>query len=232
MQEYPCFLKNTRLFLLFRVALLAVNEMTTAEVSRKHGVTRASLLDVGLKLFSDKGFDGTSVMEIEAAVGLKPGNGSFYRHFKSKEDLMEAVVHREIEKVRAWRAGEIVSGQDQGRAKFKREFLESLDGMEAIKDLINLLAREYGQGRFPGLMEQLKALLLDEGLEVFREEYREAINSGVLRDLDPRILSSIMISALVGYHLSRMYFGGGPGGVSRQEFADGLVELIVNKENK
>jgi len=204
--------------------------MTVADGGRKHGATRVSLLDAGLKLFSEKGFDGTSVMEIEAAVGLKPGNGSFYRHFKTKEDLMEAVVHREIEKVRAWRAGEIVSAKGGvSRESLKNGLLQSLEGMEAIKDLMKLLAREYGQGRFPELMAQLKALLLDEGLEAFRKEYRDAIKTGVLRELDPRTLSSIVISALVGYHLSNMYFGAEPGGVSRETFASGLVELMMNK---
>lgn len=207
--------------------------MSRTAVSRKHGVTRDSLLDAGLKLFSEKGFDGTSVMEIEAAVGLKPGNGSFYRHFKSKEELMELVVHREIENVRRWRTLMIASVEEgEGREKLKRGFVQSLEGMETIKDLMNVLAREYGQGRFPKLMTQLKALLMDEGVEAFRKEYREAIKKGVLRDMDARILSSIMMSSLVGYHLANMYFGSELGGVNRQEFTDGLVDLIISKESK
>jgi AcrR family transcriptional regulator len=203
------------------------------QASRKHGVTRDSLLDAGLKLFSEKGFDGTSVTDIEAAVGLKPGNGSFYRHFKSRESLMEEVVKREIENVRRWRTStRLAEEAGEGQEKLKRGFLQSLEGMEAIKDLINLLAREYGQGRFPGLMAQLKALLLDEGLEAFREEYREDIKNGVLRDLDPRVLSSVVMSSLVGYHLANMYFGTELGGVKRQDFTDGLANLIMSKEGK
>lgn len=205
--------------------------MTELAVSRKHGETRDKLLDAGLQLFSEKGFDGTSVMDIEAAVGLKPGNGSFYRHFKSKEDLMEQVVHREIESVRHWRNEMIVPDEDDmDMEKIRRTFVESLESMEAIKDLINLLAREYGQGRFPELMANLKALLMDDGIEAFREDYRAAIKKGVLLDMDPRILSSILMSSLVGYHLANMYFGSELGGVNRQEFTDGLVELIANKE--
>ena len=200
------------------------------EASRKHGTTRDSLLDAGLKLFSEKGFDGTSVKEIEAAVGLTPGSGSFYRHFKSKENLMEDVVHREIERVRSWRAGTMVSEEKrQTRETLRNGFSQSLEAMEAIKELINLLAREYGQGRFPELMAQLKALLLDEALAVYRDEYSKDIKSGVLRDLEPDVLSSILMSSLVGYHLANMYFGSGPGGVNRQDFADGLAGLIMRE---
>ncbi|MCB1615382.1 MAG: TetR/AcrR family transcriptional regulator [Pseudomonadales bacterium] len=205
--------------------------MTELAVSRKHGETRDKLLDAGLRLFSEKGFEGTSVMHIEAAVGLKPGNGSFYRHFKSKEALMEAVVRREIERVRSWRiAAAGFSTGERGREKYRQEFLQSLEAMEAIKDLINLLAREYGQGRFPELMAELRALLLDEGVSVFREEYRASMKQGVLREMDARILSSIMMSSLVGYHLANMYFGCEPGGVNREEFTEGLVELMMKQK--
>lgn len=146
---------------------------------------------------------------------------------------MELVVHREIENVRRWRTLMIASVEEgEGREKLKRGFVQSLEGMETIKDLMNVLAREYGQGRFPKLMTQLKALLMDEGVEAFRKEYREAIKKGVLRDMDARILSSIMMSSLVGYHLANMYFGSELGGVNRQEFTDGLVDLIISKESK
>ena len=146
---------------------------------------------------------------------------------------MEQIVHREIENIRSWRNETMVIKDDvQGQEKFKRDFVQSLEGMAAIKDLINLLAREYGQGRFPELMANLKALLMDEGIDVFREDYREAINKGDLLDMDPRILSSILMSSLVGYHLASMYFGSEPGGVNRQEFTDGLVDLIRNRNSK
>jgi len=205
--------------------------MAGTEASRKHGVTRDNLLDTGLKLFSQKGFDGTSVTEIEAAVGLTPGSGSFYRHFKSKEKLMEEVVHREIERVRHWRDSTIKSAETSAsREKLQRDFLQSLEGLEAIKDLINVLAREYGQWRFPELMAQLKTLLMDEGIEAFHKEYRENIKNGVVRDLDPKVVSAILMSSLVGYHLANLYFGTDFGGVTRQDFASGLADLILSND--
>ena len=39
-----------------------------------------------------RGGDG----EIERRVGFKAGTGSFYRHFNSKEELLEAAVEREV----------------------------------------------------------------------------------------------------------------------------------------
>jgi len=131
--------------------------------SKKHGVTRDSILDAGLHLFAERGFDGISVKDIESAVGLTPGRGSFYRHFKSREELLETIVHREVERIRGMRdlQQRAVGGSlGDRRAELILQYRLSLIGLEQIKSLINLLAREYG--RFPELMDQLHQLLVDE----------------------------------------------------------------------
>jgi AcrR family transcriptional regulator len=201
-----------------------------AVASKKRGVTRNSLMDAGLKLFAEKGFDGASVKDIEAEVGLTPGSGSFYRHFKSKEDLMEQVVHREIEKVRSWRdLRERATGGSLGdrRAELIMSFRMSLIGLNEIKPLIMLLGREYGQGRFPELMQQLRQLLVDESVEFQSEEYAEDMKNGILKGNDPEVLSSVLMSALVGYHLSNTFFESAPAGIDSDRFVEGLVDLVM-----
>src|ERR1700710_647269 len=55
---------------------------------------REQLLDVGRSLFSEKGFDGTSIEEIAARAGVsKP---VVYEHFGGKEGLYAVVVDREM----------------------------------------------------------------------------------------------------------------------------------------
>ena len=55
---------------------------------------REQLLEVGRKLFADKGFEGTSVEEIAAKAGVsKP---VVYEHLGGKEGLYAVVVDREI----------------------------------------------------------------------------------------------------------------------------------------
>jgi AcrR family transcriptional regulator len=45
-----------------------------------------------MRLFSTKGFEATSVSQIEAAAGLSPGSGALYRHFASKEALLSLLA--------------------------------------------------------------------------------------------------------------------------------------------
>jgi hypothetical protein len=42
-------------------------------------------MDATLKSVAERGFDATPVTEVEADAGLRPGNGSFYRHGPAKE---------------------------------------------------------------------------------------------------------------------------------------------------
>jgi AcrR family transcriptional regulator len=63
--------------------------------------TRERLVAEALRLFSAKGFEATSVSEIEAAAGLAAGSGALYRHFKSKNALLDAGIDRQLDRRRA-----------------------------------------------------------------------------------------------------------------------------------
>ena len=50
------------------------------------------ILDVANELFGKKGFDGTSTNDILEKVGI--ARGTLYHHFKSKEEIMDALIER------------------------------------------------------------------------------------------------------------------------------------------
>ncbi|MGG3836454.1 TetR/AcrR family transcriptional regulator [Paenibacillus thiaminolyticus] len=53
---------------------------------------RNEILDAADELFEEKGFDGTSTNDILEKVGI--ARGTLYHHFKSKEDIMDALIER------------------------------------------------------------------------------------------------------------------------------------------
>lgn len=62
-----------------------------------HGIDdspRGRLLSAAAHLFRDKGFDRTTVRDIAAAVGIQ--SGSIFHHFKTKEDILYAVMEEVI----------------------------------------------------------------------------------------------------------------------------------------
>ncbi len=57
-------------------------------------VTRDEVLDVGLRLFAEHGYAGTSTKQLEGTLGLRPGGGGLFRHVTSKQELLEAAIER------------------------------------------------------------------------------------------------------------------------------------------
>ena len=50
------------------------------------------ILDVAERLFGTKGFDGTSTTDILNEIGI--ARGTLYYHFKSKEEILDAMIDR------------------------------------------------------------------------------------------------------------------------------------------
>ncbi len=58
---------------------------TQAIGSNKRNRTRSTLIDSAIDVFSEKGIEEASIHEITAIAGL--ANGTFYNHFKDKDEL-------------------------------------------------------------------------------------------------------------------------------------------------
>jgi AcrR family transcriptional regulator len=58
--------------------------------------TRNLIIEKADTLFYEGGFEATSFADIAAAVGISRGN--FYHHFKTKDEILEAVVIRRMER--------------------------------------------------------------------------------------------------------------------------------------
>lgn len=54
--------------------------------------TKDRLIAAALKLFAAHGYRGTSIARLEAAAGLVPRAGAFYRHFASKQALLAEIA--------------------------------------------------------------------------------------------------------------------------------------------
>jgi len=70
-------------------------------------VTREQIVEAADRLFYEQGFEATSFAHIAVETGLSRGN--FYYHFKTKDDILDAVIARRLaataEMLAAWEAG-------------------------------------------------------------------------------------------------------------------------------
>lgn len=60
--------------------------------------TRIRIVEKADTLFYEAGFDATSFSDIAAAVGISRGN--FYHHFKTKDQILNAVIRFRLERTR------------------------------------------------------------------------------------------------------------------------------------
>lgn len=72
--------------------------------------TRELIIEKADSLFYEGGYEATSFAEIAAAVGISRGN--FYHHFKTKDNILDAVITRRMERTNALLDGWQADGAD------------------------------------------------------------------------------------------------------------------------
>jgi AcrR family transcriptional regulator len=116
---------------------------------------RAQLLDIGRRLFAERGLDGTSIEEIAAQAGVsKP---VVYEHFGGKEGLYAVVVDREVERFLNM-ATTLLEGEDT-MAKFEIAAVQLLRYIQENSDGFRILVRDSnptsGSGTFASLISDV-----------------------------------------------------------------------------
>lgn len=198
--------------------------MITLPPSEPQVPTRERLLRAGLALFARKGFTETSVGEIEAAAGLQPRRGALYRHFPSKEALLEAAVTAHFDAVQQVNL-ELFQARDTDPKTvaliFGRWLLTDLD---AQKNMTRILEREGD--RLTHLRDRFRA-----GAEAGFEAVR-SILEGWLRErgstLDASAMAVTLMGGVVNFRRSAWTLGAAPLGLSDDQFLAGFGDIVAS----
>jgi len=161
---------------------------------------REKIIDTAIHLFSEKGYETTSICDITDA--LRMGKSTFYLYFNTKKELFMDCIDRltvMIVPQEAW--ADIRSEQDFYEKQFKRgvAFQEAFPGYRGI---INLLRASLG-GRDEALAKKA-AEAFKVMLGPIAKDLRRAIAAGELRaDVDVELYSylQIVVAEGIGYWL-------------------------------
>lgn len=185
--------------------------------------TRVRIIDEAMRLFGERGYAGTTVADIEAASGLASGAGGLYRHFRSKQALLEAGVRRQIEansqlllRMQSSLTSDVpLSEQLRGLAE------AGIERLELERDLNRLLLRDLRH--FPELLAesaQHDIRPVHEGLAVWISSRDHA---GVL---DAPAVAAVLAGATAHFWLLCDIFGEHPTDVSQDRYVAALVTLM------
>jgi AcrR family transcriptional regulator len=137
---------------------------------------REQLIEVGRRLFADKGFEGTSVEEIASRASVsKP---VVYEHFGGKEGLYAVVVDREIAALLGGITGAL-SAELGSRQTLERAAGALLDYIESNTDGFRILVRDSPAGQSTGSFASLISDVASQVEHILAAEFKS-------RRLDPR----------------------------------------------
>jgi AcrR family transcriptional regulator len=198
--------------------------MFTSSSGTSQASTRERLLREGLALFAKQGFAETSVGEIEAAAGLQPRRGALYRHFRSKEALLEAAVAAHFDAVKQVNL-ELFHARDTDPKTvaliFGRWLLADLD---AQKNMTRILEREGD--RLPDLRDRFRA-----GAEAGFQAVRSILDAW-LRErsstLDASVLAVTLMGGVVNFRRSAWTLGAAPLELDDDRFLAGFADLVAS----
>jgi len=128
------------------------------------------LIAVSARLFREKGFDNTTVRDIAAAAGVQAG--SWFYHFKSKQDILQAVIEE---------------GMQQALARIEEVAALGLPPREAFRRLVHTHLETLlspGQDFVYVMLYEWRALSPEGQLRIVAAKDRyEALWDAVLREL-------------------------------------------------
>jgi AcrR family transcriptional regulator len=163
--------------------------------------TRERIVEEAMRLFGENGYRGASVAQIEAAAGLSPGSGSLYHHFRSKEDVLAAGIHRHLERLDALRdIRRVLTDLGDLRAELAataRYFLVELDSQS---ELLRILVTETR--RRPDLLNEAADQLIAFTFQSFAEWLRQAAGAGLTEER-AQIIATLALGSLLSSRLLR-----------------------------
>lgn len=159
---------------------------------------RQQIVRIAMKLFSQRGFRGTTTKEIAHAAGVS--EAMVFRHFATKEDLYAAILDDKacagdmVEMCEAM-AGAVARGDD--RAVFESLANAMLHHHEQDPEFLRLLLYSALEGH--QLFEMFWNKNVREMAQALCTYIRERQKTGALRDIEPMVAGRAFIG-MVAYH--------------------------------
>lgn len=189
---------------------------------------REQIMEAALRVFAQKGYDGSTTKDIAAAAGVTPG--LIYHYFADKRALLGAIF---------------VEHSPVGGPAAVRALLEGMHDLDprAVLPLVvsGMLGRLEGTDNAPALR-----LLMGEAMH--DPEMRDLFNAGVartvealaayisaqmeagrLRRMDPVLVAQLVLGSVISCAMRRSCMSdSGLGAYSREQIAATIVEMVLS----
>lgn len=169
------------------------------ELSKRHW----QILEAALKVFSEKGFEGSRTSDI--AKEAKIAEGTIFRYYKTKKDLLMGLfVPMVVKFFRPLMFNSVEKIMINNENKSIDEVLKAIfmDRLELVRKNAPLIKTLFLEAAYrPEIMDTIKNQLAPKFIPTIDKFMKQNVENGTFRDIEPRVITRTIMSMIMGYVL-------------------------------
>jgi AcrR family transcriptional regulator len=196
---------------------------TSYPLSASESETRTRILKSALRLFSRRGYDGTTTRDLAEAANV--AEGTLFRHFPNKKAILIEVA-------------------TQGWVEILTDLLTELSGMESYKAVAQVMKRRmmhlhentdmlrvcFMEAQFhPDLRDHIQTEVIVKMTDVAEAFFQTAMDQGIYRQMDAKMVARVFLGmfAIAGFSQSTI-MAPGAAAAEMQSMAEGLADIFLH----
>ena len=161
-------------------------------------VRQNEILDAAQQLFYTKGYENTAVQDIINEVGI--AKGTFYYHFNSKEDLLDAMATRLLDQSLSILTPIVDDENLSALEKLHRFFDENSNFKLENETLVRTMISVWYQDQNAIMREKMKVIAFNSTIPLFTQIIHQGVAEGVFHTDYPDEIGRIVMQT--SYELS------------------------------
>lgn len=182
------------------------------------------ILREAMRLFAERGYERTSIADIQAAVGLAPGSGALYKHFPSKEAVLTAGMDQFL--AGGERARELIrtvpGPAEDALAVLGRAAMQML---QDDRDVLRITYRELDA--FPELRDRVRNQRMQATYAAIADWLRDRAARGEVRVQDPEAAAAVLLGAITSFKVFEVLLGKPPAGLDEERFVRAWLDVML-----
>ncbi|MGL5032727.1 MAG: TetR/AcrR family transcriptional regulator [Microcystaceae cyanobacterium] len=185
--------------------------------------TRARILQAGLKLFAEKGYEGTTTKDLAQAAQV--AEGTLFRYFSTKKAILVEVATLGWIEILTDLLTELSE-----MASYKAIAQVMRHRMLRMQESKNLLRVCFVEAQFhPELRDRIQAEIISKMTDVAEAFFQTAIEKGIYRPINPKIIAQVFLGMFVVAGFSEQAIIDPQASPKvLQEMAEGLADIFLN----
>lgn len=185
--------------------------------------TRDRIVDEALLLFASRGVKATTVDDIATAAGLAPRSGALYKHFPSKQAILDAAIDAHLSRLESAKTDmRAMLPLGDNRADLTLVARWALHELRQERLLVQIIQRD------PESVPTLRARLAESVQRGYREMADTIRQQAELPDLDAEAIAVSALGALVNYDRAQTTYGIVPCDIDEDRLIQAWVSMVTN----